>query len=86
MQLTVSDLEKAIGHMQAALAILNGDNEESPRNPEHFRDTGHLSDKGIAHLHGLFASGLTTYAAAKAMGISYRATSLRHEDWRRKNK
>jgi hypothetical protein len=72
---------KAIEYLQKAIELLEGEEE----NPEWFRETGHLSDKGIAHLHALFARGKSTYAAAKEMGISYRATSLRHVHWRKKH-
>jgi molybdenum-dependent DNA-binding transcriptional regulator ModE len=55
--------------------------QSTDEHPEWFRETGHLSDKGIEHLLSLFEQGKSTYAAAKEMGISYRATSLRHAQW-----
>lgn len=82
-----ADTEQLIKHLKAALSILEGVPPEKPsRNPEWFRDTGHLSDKGIEHLQSLFAQGKSTYSAAKAMKLSYRAVSLRHEDWRKKTR
>jgi hypothetical protein len=81
--MAVNNVEKALTHLQTAIALLKGGKDEAPRNPRWFRDTGHLNDKGIEHLNSLFEQGKTTYAAAKEMGISYRATSLRHEQWRK---
>jgi hypothetical protein len=82
-----SDLEQAIKYLKAALSILEDASSKNPsRNPEWFRDTGHLSDKGIEHLNSLFAAGKTTYSASKEMRLSYRAVSLRHEEWLKKNK
>ncbi len=82
--MAVTNVEKALEHLQMAIALLRGADDEPPRNSEWFRETGHLSDKGIEHLNSLFAQGKSTYAAAKEMGISYRATSLRHEQWRKR--
>jgi hypothetical protein len=83
--MVATSIEKAIDHLQAAILLLEGRSDaESKRNPKWFRDTGHLSDKGVEHLFSLFAKGKTTYAASKEMDISYRATSLRHDEWRRK--
>lgn len=79
------EIEQLTTHLRKALAILEGENEPT-RNPIWFRDTGHLSDKGIEHLHSLFRDGKTTYAVAKEMGMSYRATSLRRDDWEKKKK
>jgi hypothetical protein len=79
-----TNVEKALKHLQAAMALLGSKDETAPRNPEWFRETGHLSDKGIERLNSLFAQGKTVYAAKKEMGISYRATSLRHEQWRKR--
>lgn len=73
-------VEKAVEYLHTALALLEGKDE----NPDWFRETGHLSDKGIAHLHALFERGKTAYAASKEMGISYRSASLRYENWRKK--
>lgn len=81
--MAVTNVEKALAHLQTAISLLKGADESEPRNPKWFRDSGHLSDKGINHLNSLFEQGKTTYAAAKEMGISYRATSLRHEQWRK---
>ena len=81
--MTPSEIEKVAEHLQAALAILQGEQEEA-RNPEWYRDTGHLSDRGIEHLYSLFDEGKSIYAAAKAMGMSYRATSLRHDSWKKR--
>lgn len=81
----INDIERVIDHLQAALSILQRDDpSSSTRSPEWFRDTGHLSDKGIEHLHSLFEKGTSIYRAAKAMDISYRAASLRHADWKKK--
>jgi hypothetical protein len=82
--MALNNVEKALEHLQTAIALLQGAAETPPRNPDWFRETGHLSDKGIDHLNSLFAQGKTTYAASKEMGISYRATSLRHEQWRQR--
>ncbi|MCP1535701.1 hypothetical protein [Methylorubrum extorquens] len=79
------NVEKAIEHLNLALALLQGDEEEPERNPEWFRDTGRLSDKGIDYINSLFEQGKTPYAAAKEMDISYRAASLRHTTWQKKN-
>jgi hypothetical protein len=83
LPMAVTNVEKALAHLQTAISLLKGADESEPRNPKWFRDTGHLNDKGIDHLNSLFEQGKTTYAAAKEMGISYRATSLRHEQWRK---
>jgi len=79
-------IKKAKAHLEAALALLDGsDPSLKGRNPEWFRDTGHLSDAGIAHLLSLFAKGKSSYAIAKEMHLSYRAVSVRHDQWRKKN-
>ncbi|UWU84918.1 hypothetical protein N2605_00185 [Bradyrhizobium yuanmingense] len=84
--LTPAQIEKVVEHLQAALAILQPEeNGQDERNPHWFRDTGHLTDAGIAHLFSLFERGVSIYAAAKEMKISYRATALRHADWKKKN-
>jgi hypothetical protein len=81
-----SRIEGAIRHLQAALALLD---ESQPRrtgrNSEWFRETGHLTDKGVEHLNSLFVKGKTSYAIAKEMKMSYRAVSQRHDAWRKKN-
>ena len=79
------NIEKAVKHLQNAIALLKGTKVKPKRNPEWFRETGHLSDKGIEQLHSLFQRDVTSYRAAKAMGMSYRATRMRHEDWRKKH-
>jgi hypothetical protein len=80
-----ADMEKAIFHLRAALAALEGAPKKRSRNPEWFRETGHLTDRGIEYLHSQFAKGRSSYAIAKEMMLSYRAVSLRHDDWRKKN-
>lgn len=79
------NVEKALEHLNIALALLQGDEEEAERNPEWFRETGRLSDKGIDYINSLFDKGKTPYAAAKEMEISYRAASLRHATWQKKS-
>jgi hypothetical protein len=77
-----SDIEKVAQHLRAALTLLkrSGPND---RRQEWFSGTGHLSALGVAHLNSLFASGISTYAAAKEMGLSYRSTALRRKRSRR---
>jgi len=77
--------EKIMQHLNAALALLKSKEETPSRNSEWFRDTGRLTDKGIEHLQSLFARGRTSYSIAKEMRMSYRAVSLRHDAWRKKN-
>jgi hypothetical protein len=76
-QPSAAKLEKAVGHIGAALSLLQNGTPKSVRHAEWFRESGHLSELGITHLYSLFASGKSTYAAAKEMGISYRAEALR---------
>lgn len=78
-----ANTDKVVKHLEAAIKLLRGDKSDA-KNPEWFRDTGHLSDKGIEHLHSLFRKGTSIYAAAKEMGMSYRATAMRHADWDKK--
>ena len=78
-----ANTDKAVKHLEAAIKLLRGDKSDA-KNPEWFRDTGHLSDNGIEHLHSLFHNGTSIYAAAKAMGMSYRATAMRHDIWKKK--
>jgi hypothetical protein len=81
-----SDIAKAIDHLNAALALLKkGKDKPKGRNPDWFRDTGHLTDKGIEYLNSLFEKGKTSYSIAKEMHLSYRAVALRHDEWRKKN-
>lgn len=80
-----SDIEKAIAHLNAALALLGQQEKKRGRNPEWFRPTGHLSDKGVAQVNSLFEKGKSSYAVAKELKMSYRAVYLRHEEWRKKN-
>jgi hypothetical protein len=70
-------IAKAMRLLQAAIALL----EENPRKrrPEWFEGTGHLSRAGIAHLHSLFETGKSSYAAAKEMGLSYRSVAIRRK-------
>lgn len=83
--MTSEDVAKVVQHLEAAIAILKGDPSDSGgRNPEWFRDTGHLSDKGIEYLNSLFEDGRSVYQAAKELQISYRAASLRFADWSKK--
>jgi FixJ family two-component response regulator len=81
----ISRDEKIIQHLNAALALLKTKEEKPSRNQEWFRETGRLTDKGIEHLNSLFAKGKTSYSIAKAMHMSYRAVSVRHDEWRKKN-
>ena len=53
------------------------------RNPDHFRETGHLSDAGIAAIYALFDQGLTIEEAAKAMHISVRGAAHRRSAWQK---
>lgn len=78
-------VEKAIEHLHTALQLLEQDDAKPSRNREWFRETGRLTDKGIEHLHSLFAKGMTSYSIAKQMHMSYRAVSQRHDEWRKKN-
>jgi hypothetical protein len=73
-----SEIERAVRHLRAALALLNQPRPNARRD-KWFRSTGHLSAAGIQHLNFLFASGKSTYAAAKEMGISYRSAALRRK-------
>jgi hypothetical protein len=83
--MTPSDITKAVQHLEAAIALLKGAGSiTETRNPEWFRDTGHLTDKGIEHLHSLFAEGRSVYHAAKELQISHRAASLRFAEWSKK--
>ena len=91
--MTSTNVELALDHLQSAMALLKGQDiklksrDKPTRNHDWFRETGHLSDKGIAHLYSLFDQGKTVYAAKKEMDLSYRATALRHEQWlKRKTK
>jgi hypothetical protein len=85
--MTSHNVEKALHHLQTAMALLKGHDislksrDKPTRKHEWFRETGHLSDKGIEHLYSLFDQGKTVYAAKKEMDLSYRATALRHEQW-----
>ena len=80
------DIERAVEHLNAALLILRCQTKKSSgRNPEWFRETGHLSDKGIEHINSLFSKGKSSYAVAKEMKMSYRAVHLRNDEWRKKN-
>jgi hypothetical protein len=80
-------MRKVAQLLRQALDLLEEDGTAEAgviRNPEWFRETGHLSDNGIDHIESLFAQGLTAYAVAQKMGMSYRATSIRYDAWRRK--
>ena len=77
--------EQIMQHLNAALVLLKTKGEMPSRNREWFRETGRLTDKGIEHLHSLFAKGKTSYSVAKEMRMSYRAVSVRHDQWRKKN-
>lgn len=78
-------IDAAIRHLEAAIELLSDQPKKHARNPDWFRETGHLSDKGIEQLNALFAKGKTSYAIAKEMKMSYRAVSQRHDAWRKKN-
>jgi hypothetical protein len=76
--MSTRNVERALGHLRAAVALLEQP-RAAMRHPEWFLATGQLSKEGIAHLQFLFKSGKSTYAAAKEMGISYRAAALRRK-------
>jgi hypothetical protein len=80
------NVEKALSHLKAAIALLEEGSTPRPgRNAEWFRETGHLSDKGIEYLNAQFAKGRTSYSIAQEMKLSYRAVALRHDQWRKRN-
>jgi hypothetical protein len=82
-----TSIHKARELISEALKLLGSEDAQSTgRNAEWFRDTGHLSDKGIEHIERLFAQGATPYRAANELGISYRAASERQKSWLKKRR
>jgi len=65
-------------HLEAAIALLQ-EHHPKPSRTKWFGPDGRLTDRGIEHLHSLFAAGTSTYRAAKEMGLSYRAAALRRK-------
>lgn len=57
----------------------------SPRDPAHFRDTGHLSDAGIEAIYKLFDEGRSIEQAAQEMGISIRGAASRRQAWSKRS-
>ena len=84
--MVVSNVQRALRHMERATALLSRELDEPIRKPEWFRDTGRLSDAGIAHMESLFDEGDTAYAVAKKMNMAYRAVALRKERWKKRRK
>ena len=78
------NIETALRHLKAALALLEKSQSKKEEESNWFRATGHLTVEGIKHLNSLFASGKSTYAIAKEMGISHRSAALRRKRSRRR--
>lgn len=79
-------------HLMAAAAIVEKLLDRSPdaplaspRNPAHFRETGHLSDIGIEAIYKLFDEGRSIEQAAQEMGISVRGTASRRQAWAKRS-
>jgi hypothetical protein len=79
------NLSKLYGDVRADISADADDAEggdSGARNPNWF-DGIRLSREGVREIYSQFDQGKTVYAAAKHMGISYRAASLRQEKWKR---
>ena len=83
-----SDLDNLLIHLTEAVVILKRIIEASPeetvkfhRNPIFFRETGHLSDAGIANIYKLFDSGKSIEQVATEMNISIRGAAGRRQAW-----
>lgn len=85
----IAGLERAIG----GFALLRDNLVEvpkvesitfNPRDPRNKYEVGgleKLTDRGIEVCYRLFDRGLTRYAVAQAMGISFGAANYRHGAW-----
>jgi hypothetical protein len=73
------NIQRAIGHLHAALALLERTRPTKVRREEWFKPSGHSSKKGLARLNWLLGFGWSAYAAAKDMGISYRTAARRRK-------
>lgn len=54
-----------------------------PKDPRNKLPDGKLTERGIEVCYQLFDSGMTRYAVAEAMGISYGAANHRLEAWKK---
>ena len=77
-------------HLSAAVAILDELQGGIPltrasggrqRNPQHFRESGHLTDEGVRFLYSLFDAGRSAEQAAAEMNITVRAAASRRQQW-----
>lgn len=79
----------AIDAIQEQLDRLRGlvqptrDHADDPKDPRNKLPDGKLTDRGVEVCYRLFEAGLTRYAVAEAMGISYGAATHRLEAWKK---